>query len=127
MFAFTEDITIQSGGQKAKDLAQTMDRGFSGGRKSMRWDSLVVIPSGTLRRRTFAIAEFRRMIRTLRYNDVELPYPDCKGTEKLCMGGPCYFLITLLFAARQFCQHYTNKSGPEYLQTTPGLDFNCSW
>ena len=27
------------------------------------------------------------------YNDVELPYPDCKVAEKLCMGGPCFYLI----------------------------------
>jgi hypothetical protein len=24
---------------------------------------------------------------------VELPYPDCKVTEKLCIGGPCFYLI----------------------------------
>ncbi len=28
-----------------------------------------------------------------RYNDVELPYPDCKVAEKLCIGGPCYYVI----------------------------------
>ena len=27
------------------------------------------------------------------YDDVELPYPDCKVAEKLCFGGPCFYLI----------------------------------
>ncbi|KAI2508148.1 hypothetical protein MHU86_6321 [Fragilaria crotonensis] len=27
------------------------------------------------------------------YDDVELPYPDCKVAEKLCMGGACYYVI----------------------------------
>jgi hypothetical protein len=28
-----------------------------------------------------------------RCDDVELPYPDCKVAEKLCLGGPCYYFI----------------------------------
>ena len=28
-----------------------------------------------------------------RCDDVELPYPDCKVAEKLCMGGACYYVI----------------------------------
>jgi hypothetical protein len=27
------------------------------------------------------------------YDDVELSYPDCKVAEKLCFGGPCFYLI----------------------------------
>ena len=27
------------------------------------------------------------------YSDVELPYPDAKVAEKLCLGGPCFYLI----------------------------------
>ena len=27
------------------------------------------------------------------YDDVELPYPDCKVAEKLCIGGPYFYLI----------------------------------
>ena len=27
------------------------------------------------------------------YDDVELPYPDCKVAEKLAMGGPCFYII----------------------------------
>ncbi len=27
------------------------------------------------------------------YNDVELPYPDAKVANKLCIGGPCYYLL----------------------------------
>jgi len=27
------------------------------------------------------------------YDDVELPYPDAKVANKLCIGGPCYYLL----------------------------------
>ena len=27
------------------------------------------------------------------YDDVELPYPDAKVAKKLCIGGPCYYLL----------------------------------
>jgi hypothetical protein len=27
------------------------------------------------------------------YDNVELPYPDCKVAEKLCFGGRCFYLI----------------------------------
>jgi hypothetical protein len=26
------------------------------------------------------------------YNDIELPYPDAKVAEKLCGGGPCFYV-----------------------------------
>jgi hypothetical protein len=56
VFAFMEDITIPSGGQKVKDMAQTIfDGGFIGDRNSKLWDSWLVIPSGGLSRHTFAI------------------------------------------------------------------------
>ena len=28
-----------------------------------------------------------------RYDDLELPYPDCKAAEALCIGGTCYYVI----------------------------------
>ncbi len=27
------------------------------------------------------------------YDDVELPYPDAKVAEKLCGGGPCFYVL----------------------------------
>ena len=27
------------------------------------------------------------------YNDVELPFPEAKVADKLCIGGPCYYLF----------------------------------
>jgi hypothetical protein len=27
------------------------------------------------------------------YNNVELPYPDARVANKLCVGGPCYYLL----------------------------------
>ena len=27
------------------------------------------------------------------YDDVELPYPDAKVANKLCIGGPCFYLL----------------------------------
>jgi hypothetical protein len=29
------------------------------------------------------------------YDDVELPYPDAKVAEKLCGGGPCFYMSDL--------------------------------
>ena len=31
------------------------------------------------------------------YNNAELLYPDCKVAEKLCIGGPCFYLINTYF------------------------------
>jgi hypothetical protein len=31
------------------------------------------------------------------YDDVELLYPDCKVAEKLCIGGPCFYLTDTSF------------------------------
>ena len=29
------------------------------------------------------------------YDDVELPFPDAKVADKLCIGGPCYYLCLM--------------------------------
>ena len=106
MFAFTEDITIPSGRQKAKDMAQTIfgQRIF----RRQEFQTLGLLGSHSIRKfasthvRNCGLSKDDKDTRgrwkgkgrvSDRYDDVELPYPDCKVAEKLCMGGPCYNLI----------------------------------
>jgi hypothetical protein len=64
-------------------------------------------------------------------DDVELPYPDCKVAEKLCIGRPCYYLINTSICSSAvlltFILYTSNKSVSKYLQTTSRLDVACSW
>jgi hypothetical protein len=106
VFAFSDDITVPSGGQKAKEMAQNIF-----GQKVFKLDefqSTGLLGSHSIRK--FAATHVRRCGISKddkdtrgrwkgktrvsdRYDDVELPYPDCKVAEKLCIGGPCYYLI----------------------------------
>jgi hypothetical protein len=54
------------------------------------------------------------------YDDEELPYPDCKVAEKLCIGGPCFYLIDNSVVDSNIMMTFilTKKSGPEYSSTT---------
>jgi hypothetical protein len=108
VFAFTEDIvTIPSGEQKAKDMAQTIfgQRIF----RRQEFQALGLLGSHSIRKfvsthvRNCGISKDDKDTRGRCWkgkgrvwdccNDVENPYPDCKVAEKLCMGGPCYYLI----------------------------------
>jgi len=106
VFAFSDDVTVPSGGQKAKEMAQNIF-----GQKVFKRDEFQaagLLGSHSIRK--FAATHVRRCGISKddkdtrgrwkgktrvsdRYDDVELPYPDCKVAEKLCIGGPCYYLI----------------------------------
>jgi hypothetical protein len=107
VFAFSEDITVPKGGQKAKDIAQVIF-----GQKVFPGPQFVDDENGPLGShsiRKYAATHARRCGVTkdekdIRgrwkgkgrvsdvYDDVELPYPDAKVAEKLCIGGPCYYI-----------------------------------
>jgi hypothetical protein len=106
VFAFSEDVTIPSGGHKTKEIAQTIfgQKIF----KREEFQSAGLLGSHSIRK--FASTHVRRCgiskdDKDIRgrwkgkgrvsdvYDDVELPYPDCKVAEKLCIGGPCFYLI----------------------------------
>jgi hypothetical protein len=106
VFAFSDDITVPGGGLKAKETAQNIF-----GQKVLRMEEFRsggLLGSHSIRK--FASTHVRRCGISKddkdtrgrwkgrgrvsdRYDDVELPYPDCKVAEKLCMGGACYYLI----------------------------------
>ena len=106
LFSFSDDITIPNGGRKAKETAQNI----FGQRLFCREEFQRIGLLGSHSIRKFASTHVRRCGISKddkdtrgrwkgksrvsdRYDDVELPYPDAKVAEKLCIGGPCYYLI----------------------------------
>ena len=106
VFAFGDDITMPGGGQKAKDIAQSIFGQNVFKRDEFQMSGLL----GSHSIRKFAATHVRKCgvskdDKDIRgrwkgkgrvsdvYDDVELPYPDCKVAEKLCIGGPCFYLI----------------------------------
>ena len=107
VFSFSDDVTVPSGGRKAKDVAQSIF-----GQKVFKLDEFQTTAGqlGSHSIRKFAATHVRRCgiskdDKDIRgrwkgkgrvsdvYDDVELPYPDCKVAEKLCIGGPCFYLV----------------------------------
>jgi hypothetical protein len=108
VFAFTNDNTVPAGGKKSKEIA---GNAFT---KTFRMDEfaggVVNDKLGSHSIRTFASTHVRRSginkdDKDIRgrwklakrvsdvYDDVELPFPDAKVADKLCIGGPCYYLF----------------------------------
>jgi len=107
VFSFCDDVRIPSGGRKAKDIAQHIF-----GQKVFKQEEFIAAEGGMLGShsiRKYAATHARRCGVTkdekdIRgrwkgkgrvsdvYDDVELPYPDAKVAEKLCIGGPCYYM-----------------------------------
>ena len=106
VFSFSDDVGLASGNLKAKEIARTIF-----GQKIFKLEELSQIGMlGSHSIRKFAATHARRCGVTkdekdIRgrwkgkgrvsdvYDDVELPYPDCKVAEKLAMGGPCFYII----------------------------------
>ena len=106
VFTFSDDVTVPSGGQKAKETAQNIfgqkvfmreefqAAGFLGSHSIRKFAATHVRRCGILKDNKDTRGRWKGKTRVLdRYDDVELPYPDCKVAEKLCIGGPCYYLI----------------------------------
>jgi hypothetical protein len=108
LFSFSDDITIPLGGQKSNDIAQNIF-----GQQIFMREELLVAEWGPLGSHSvckYAATHVRRCGVTndekdIRgrwkgiervsdvYKDIELPYPDAKAAEKLCVRRPCYYLI----------------------------------
>jgi hypothetical protein len=106
VFAFSEDITIPSGGQKSKETAQNIfgqkvfkreefqEAGLLGSHSIRKFASTHVRGCGISKDDRDTRGRWKGRSRASdRYDDVELPYPDCKVAEKLCIGGPCYYVF----------------------------------
>ena len=102
VFSFSDDIGLPTGGLKTnKEIARTIF-----GQKIFKLEEFAQIGMiGSHSIRNFAATHARRCVELKDekgiqgrwkgkgqvsdvYNDVELPYPDCKVAEKLAMGGP---------------------------------------
>ena len=111
VFAFSDDVDVPSGGQKAKSIAQTIF-----GQKVFKMEEFTrnaddngcLLGSHSIRK--YAATHARKCgcnkdEKDIRgrwkskgrvsdvYDDVELPYPDAKVAEKLCIGGACFYLF----------------------------------
>ena len=116
LFSFCDDISIPTGGQKSKDIAQTifgqkifkMEAFACGNDANGDEGAACLLGSHSIRK--YAATHSRRCgcnkdEKDIRgrwkakgrvsdvYDDVELPYPDAKVAEKLCIGGACYYLF----------------------------------
>jgi hypothetical protein len=112
VFGFCDNNSIPSGGKKSKETAHNM---FS---KIFKVEAFTGIKGGGIAAegvgshsiRKFAATHARRLGCTkddkdIRgrwksktrvsdvYEDTELPFPDAKVAEKLCIGGPCFYLF----------------------------------
>ncbi len=101
VFAFSDDITIPGGGQKAKETAQNIfgqkvlklqefqSGGLLGSHSIWKFASTHVRRCGVLKDDKDTRGRWKGKGRVY----VELPYPDCKIAEALCIGSACYYVI----------------------------------
>ena len=119
LFSFSDDISVPGGGQKTKDIVQNIlgqhvfrrpeFQSIIGEEGADNADERIgLLGSHSIRK--FAATHSRRCGITKdekdirgrwknrarvsdAYDDVELPYPDAKVANKLCIGGPCFYLL----------------------------------
>ncbi len=139
-FSFSDDVTIPSGGCKAKDIAQTIfgqkvfmlvefqSAGHQGCHSIWKFAATHVRRCGISKDDKEDICgrwKGKGHISDVYYDDVELPYPDCKVAEKLCIDGPCFYLVD-----SSICNSdniYSHKGGAKYLPPTSRFSLNCPW
>jgi hypothetical protein len=110
VFSFSDDVTVPAGGRKAKDIAQTIfgkrvfkceefqSAGLSGSHSIRKFASTHVRQCGISKDDKDIRGRWKGRGRVSDvYNNVEIPYWDCKVAEKLCIGGPCFYLIDTSF------------------------------
>jgi hypothetical protein len=129
IFSFSDDNDIPTGGQKAKETTQTMFNKIFKMEAFNGPDGTTGDHLGSHSIRKFAATHTRRCgcnkdDKDIRgrwkskarvsdvYEDTELPYPDAKVAEKLCLGGPCYYL---------FHEEVTSNNANEVSTTMPML------
>jgi hypothetical protein len=115
VFTFSNDTMIPSGGLKANETAQTIfgqkvlrleefqSGGLLGNHLTRRFASTHVRRCGISKddKDTRGGWKGNRKVSD-QYDDVELPYPNCKVAEKLCIGGPCFYLINSAIVTLMF-------------------------
>jgi hypothetical protein len=103
VFGFSDDIQVPRGGGKAKDTVQdifgkevfkqeefTDNAGPLGSHSVGKYASTHVCRSDINKDKKDIRERWKRKGRVSDvYDDVELPYPDVKVADKLCVGGPC--------------------------------------
>ena len=106
VFSFSNNITMPGGGQKAKDIAQSIFgqnvfkrevfemAGLLGSHSIHRFAATHVRKCGISKDDKDIQGRGKGKGRVSDvYDDVEFSYPDCKVAEKLCFGLPCFYLI----------------------------------
>jgi hypothetical protein len=119
LFSFSDDVSIPGGGLKTKDVVQNILGQHVFRRPEFQSiigeegadnanERIGLLGSHSIRK--FAATHSRRCGITKdekdirgrwknrarvsdAYDDVELPYPDAKVASKLCIGGPCFYLL----------------------------------
>ena len=117
LFSFCDDVSIPGGGQKTKEIVQTIlgqhifkRPEFQSiiGESGDADEAVGLLGSHSIRK--FAATHTRRCGITKdekdirgrwknrarvsdAHDEVELPYPDAKVANKLCIGGPCFYLL----------------------------------
>ena len=117
LFCFCNDITVPGGGQKTKDIVQNIlgqqifkqaeflgdadaddneaqAAGFLGSHSIRKYAATHARRCGCTKDEKDIRGRWKNRARTSDvYDDVELPYPDAKVANKLCIGGPCFYLL----------------------------------
>ena len=129
VFNFCDDNSIPTGGQKSKETAHNMfNRVFrmaefngttTGGTDNLgshsirKFAATHVRKSGCSKDDKDIRGRWKSKARVSDvYEDTELPYPDAKVAEKLCIGGACYYL---------FPEELTTNNEVEAGQSTIGM------
>ena len=120
LFCFCNDIAVLGGGQKTKDIVQNVlgqhifkqaeflgrsadaggddnearqAAGFLGSHPIRKYAATHACHCGCTKHEKDIRGRWKSRARTSDvYDNVELPYPDAKVANKLCIGGPCFYL-----------------------------------
>jgi hypothetical protein len=106
VFGFSEDINRPEGGVKTKKEVQSIlhneifcreefnDRGRLGSHSNRKYASTHCRKNGCSKDEKELRGRWKKGKRVADvYDDVDLPFPDAKVAGKLCMGGPCKYVV----------------------------------
>ena len=132
LFAFSDDVAVPSGGDKAKDTVQNIYRkdifdrpefaetGKLGSHSVRKYAATECRNKGSTKDERDLRGRWKINARVAdRYDDVELPYVDAKVAALLCVGGPCKYKvredagITNQWILQNVMPHGRTKTGDE--------------
>ncbi len=108
VFGFSDDITVPDGGSKTKDKIQAILHneifcheefhdgvgGLLGSHSNRKLASTHAMKNGCRREEKDLRGRWKRRKHVSNvYDDVDLPYPDAKVAGRLCVGGPCKYVV----------------------------------